>query len=140
MDRFSFDTSGFVEAPSAAFPGKMAFWQWSDLSPFAQGFVEGLFADPRLSKSQSEADGRITRVPPSFSDLSPDALALILRDCASFVNIATGLGIKELGSTQGRYFWAGRQNGTLQHAWAAAFPPLRPFLNDEGKIGLEAVQ
>lgn len=126
MSAFTFDTAGVILTPRGT------HWDgvnWTDLSPFVQGFMEGLFAEPGLSKSQAEADGHITRVPPSFSDLSPAALALILRDCESRLMERSGW---NADAENGRIFWRNRHEGRVLH-----FPPLRPFLNDEGKIELE---
>jgi hypothetical protein len=56
---------------------------WSDLSPFAQGYVEAMFAEwgPRLEAqtaglAQPKSHRRLC-----FSDLSPEAIALVLRLC-----------------------------------------------------------
>lgn len=137
---FNLDTSGAVMM-SVFEPGTVPsppWLVWSDLSPFEQGYVEALFAAQANNwfgkPSLSSGPGTIRYV--GFSDLAPEALALILRDCASMQNFATGLGVKKIGETQGRGFWISRNNGTMQHAWRAAFPPLTPYLGDDGKVYL----
>lgn len=89
---------------------------------------------------REEMFGRVATTsgqPLRFSDLSPEALALILEDCANFENFSSGLGFKT-GEVEGRRFWIGRANGQLTGAWAAAFPPLRVYLDDAGKVRLSA--
>lgn len=96
----------------------------SDLSPFAQGYVGEMFAGVRFD-------------PPSgllgFYDLSPEALALILRDCEAFEQCE----MAELrNAAEGGWFWRTRQSG-LSEELRDAFPPLTVFLNDDGKVCLK---
>lgn len=66
---------------------------------------------------------------PGFSDLAPETLAAILRDCEAF--------LKTPGQSNrdgdGRSFWALRQKGLYAHI---GFPPLNPYLGDDGKVYL----
>lgn len=106
---------------------------WSDISPFAQGYVEGAKqAFPTLQLSEALKGARGYRGCPSialdwtFGHLSPEAIALILKDCdaARKRRIAdTALG--------GKIFWSERQAGRIR-----AFPPLTPFLSDDGRVHL----
>ena len=130
---FKLDTSGYVQCPAPdQKPNETTgCWFWSDLSPFEQGYVRAaLEAASDLYIGSSDETAR-------FSDLAPSALARMLDDCRSFVNIATGLGIKTLGEVEGRYFWIGRQSGTLKGPFAAAYPKLRLHLTPEGKVDIE---
>lgn len=254
MAEFTLDTSGAVIQPQV--PGGRASyrWEWSDLSPFAQGYVEALFAslgdDPsakrspparaKISRPQerlqealsflsdystnmrknaprgkedewgavywmprepsyswstaygdfqpatlyagvdkglierkrdgyheyritpagraalhpdwdsyetcAECDRRIPRAeaacihcgktkpwaqPFGFSDLSPEALALILRDCEAYEASGRVVGLWRGDADQGAHFWRWRSQ-----AADAAFPPLTPYLSDEGKVCL----
>jgi len=133
---FEPDTSGVVPWTAGnGDPIPVGGHRWEDLSPFVQGYVEALFESERparrgLLADTTPADLRAL----GFSDLAPEALALILRDCASFENFATGLGMKKLGAAEGGRFWHGRNDGSLGPTFAAAFPPLTPYLAEDGKI------
>lgn len=136
------DTSGVVRVPR----GKSGIltptrYRWSDLLPFEQGYVRAAL-DELNARIRS---GQIAPMPgpcrwAAFSDLAPSALARMLDDCRSFVNVATGLGIKKLGEVEGRYFWGGRQSGTLQGPFAAAYPKTRLYLTPEGKVDCEVAR
>jgi hypothetical protein len=135
---FTLDTSGAVDDPHG-----WGLLYWSDLTPFAQGYVEALFASlatpPFTGHPHLQREGVCygeTIV--GFSDLAPETLAAILKDCASFANIAEGLGAKA-GAVEGRRFWGGRQRrfpGVGNPAWTTAFPPLTPYLDDDGRVYL----
>ncbi len=146
-----FDTSGAVWVDPAECPG--IGWLWSDLSPFAQGYVEALFASAWADEDELIADligafdgpagmfDERGERGPQFTDLSPEALAMILADCASMEAIATGFGVKKIDAAKGRNFWNGRQafgGYRLTSVTSVAFPPLRVFLNDTGKVCLSA--
>lgn len=124
----SLDTSGSVSLPRSP-QSVIRNHLWSDLSPFEQGYIEG------IAMEKSWVDGRVSF---AFSDLAHATLAAIRRDCASFKNIAEGLGVKKLDAAEGRNFWVGRNQS---HGWAptfaAAFPPLTVTLGDDGKIYLK---
>lgn len=131
-DTFTLDTSGEVRFPADyAMTGDpdVAFidYRWSDLSPFAQGYVEALFAD-----GVALDDGaQLARVPLGFSDLAGETLARILEDCEA------ALGDKLCDYTDaavhGAMFWRDRQAGQL-NGIDPLFPPLLVHLADDGLI------
>lgn len=110
------DTSGTVHGVLDG-----AELEWSDLSPFTQGYIEALFAEPHPS-----ADVRADGV--GFSDLAPETLAQIIADCREMV--ARGL---VNTPERGRDAWEVRQMG------ATIFPPLTIQLGDDGKVRFAAV-
>lgn len=63
-----------------------------------------------------------------FDRLSPEALALILRDCEARLASADCVQNTREG---GRSFWTRRQAGDRP-----AFPPLTPYLSNDGKVCL----
>ncbi len=134
-----FDTSGVVDCPV----GKLiSFRPWSDLSPFAQGYVEALFKsfhaeveNIRSVLSRANVIGtneHLVRLQAwgalGFSDLSPEALGMILADCEALQrNAWPKADLRRLGQD----CWRSRQEGR-----SADFPPLTVSLNDDGKIVL----
>lgn len=126
IDMLTLDTSGTVKVTRRTPFGDTITHGaiWSDLSPFAQGYVEAIFAElQQLSHTTGWA----------YRYLSPEALAMILRDCEAYR-------ARYQSSTheQGAAFWAARQNPTRYFSgWNADFPPLRVYLNDDGKVMLE---
>lgn len=67
---------------------------------------------------------------PAFSDLSPEALALILRDCERLKTIYPTWADRVMA---GRDFYEERQRGE----WVKfGFPPITPYLSDDGKACL----
>lgn len=155
MTEFSFDTSGVVE-PSGR---EVVAYRWSDLSPFVQGYVEALFASIRYERASAginkgdhvlKWDERVNYSNSrylAFRDLDPSALALILRDCERWLHAwqhiypevmaQKGGDIKTLQRRQGAAFWKWRQhNSELDRVW----PPLQPYLSDEGKVCLREAQ
>lgn len=123
MAEFALDTSGAVALPQPTH-GHIFGTVWEDLSPFAQGYVEALFAgSPEL-----HGDGSDTR-DAGFRDLSPEALAMILGDCEVAASI---LGRNHLTS-DGQWFWNGGER-------RPGFPPLTVSLNDEGKVCLQPAE
>lgn len=144
MEAFTLDTSGAVEIRLGI--GPTAVMRWSDLSPFAQGYVEALFASLGPYDWKDEHGGAH---PSRFSDLSPEALARVLADCERYDQLTAGHPRSAspafaLTVEMGRAFWKGRQASkpvivraplgsgltlTLEH-----FPPLRVILTDAGKV------
>lgn len=124
------DTSGVVRIPTGR-PGINNHYLWSDLSPFAQGYAEALLGDLSSRLLQPNEDGPCG-VEFGFSDLAPETLAMILRDCE-------GLGSIYSDTTRGgALFWSDRQGGGfLGLNPQTRFPPLRTYLNDAGKVMLE---
>lgn len=108
--------------------------RWSDLTPFEQGYAEALFAEVFTFATHHEP-GR----PVGFSDLSPEALALIRRDCAAAVAEKAGwtpLYRKTLAG--GATFWADRNKypGGWRTGSGTVWMPLTPYLADDGKVHL----
>ena len=134
---FQLDTTGtvrfrgFERAPG--FDDRDHIW-WSDLDPFTQGYIEALFASVGGFEAIRADDlawpGKTSFL--GFSDLAPETLARIIEDCASFQNVANGLGNKT-HTAEGRRFWNGRQGG-LSGAFGAAYPPLTVQLSNDGKV------
>lgn len=115
MSGFTLDTAGAVHGVVAS-DGDLAAYLWPDLSPFMQGYVEALL----------RATGS------AFSDLSPEALALILRDCEANREALAAIGIHGPGTAQsGADFWRLRNTCKM-----TTFPPLVPFLADDGRVHL----
>lgn len=134
---WTLDTAGAVECSDPAKPCICHARTWEQLSPFVQGYVRALYETANLRLAFRTSYGEHHR-PAQFSDLAPEALALILEDCANFENFTSGLGFKT-GEVEGRRFWNGRAKGQLTGAWGAAFPPLRVYLDDAGKVQIAAV-
>jgi len=161
------DTSGRIAVPPAD-KWELASsdtYSWSDLSPFEQGYVEALFASARLRIAYDTGSTvRMERRDARFSDLSPEALERVRRDCAEFqTSVAwkgyVGGALSNPGLIDpercGEMFWRERngQSGGFVgafgfpqeyahrlHERAELFPPLQPYLADDGKIHLrEAV-
>lgn len=111
----------------------IGYHHWSDLSPFAQGYVEALFAGGVIGLSERtpllSAPAYLSGPRPfAFSDLAPEALALILKDCE---DARRKLNANEV---DGPWFWAWRQRNQ-----SPVFPPLTVYLGDDGKVRLRAV-
>lgn len=130
------DTSGFVNEPIADGIRTKRFW-WHRLDPFTQGYTEASWREwGRLHPGK--VYGSLLR-PFGFSDLAPETLAVILRDCAAFrVENFTWTNAKA-----GRTFWDLRQEGFPERYFLSAarrtseaFPPLTPYLGDDGKVYL----
>lgn len=132
---FALDTSGSVSAISlqgldgtsryeAETYGKR--YCWSELTPFAQGYVEALFAD-LADAPRSFWDSCFPRGEHAFSDLSPEALAMILADCERGRSIYA-----KARQDDGRHFWRWRQVEGARYG----FPPLTVYLDDAGNVCL----
>jgi hypothetical protein len=127
MATFTLDTSGEVElrVHSAVRPELRQFVAWSNLAPFEQGYVEGLFATTEDEGSTSLRDVR------AFSDLAPETLARIMEDCAS---ASTNPWFSYTPDANGgRQFWVERRNRALRGE-GHRFPPLTLHLADDGLI------
>lgn len=93
------------------------------MTPFAEGYVEA------LRKS----------LPPEHQDapLAPETLARILEDCERA--LADVLCNFQGTQAHGEQFWRERQSDQL-NGWEPRFPPLHPYLAEDGLIYLrEAV-
>lgn len=127
---FTLDTSGAVYLPIAGIAGtnKVA---WSDLSPFAQGYIEALFA----SVAGAFDEGRVWRRPVAFRDLAPETLACIIADCEAFQKPAIGAADWIVfNRATGGDFWRDRQAHQLTAHSTRQFPPLTVTLGDDGKV------
>jgi hypothetical protein len=126
---FTFDTSGFVAMRTHSLGIVTQSVRWTDLTPFQQGYVEALFASISELPSGTNPPAGEWR-PFAFSDLSPEALALILRDCERQATVYTD---RKPDVLDGQIFWDGRKNHVLR---PYGFPPLTVSLNDAGKVCL----
>lgn len=133
MTGFTLDTSGSIEVGLSYEPG-YRFFEWPDLSPFAQGYVKALFAE-QAARADEEAQHLGQARLFGLSDLAPETLAAILKDCER----ARGL-IKRNGNSRyandkagGAAFHTDRQAGVI-----VQFPPLTPYLDNDGKVRLKS--
>lgn len=143
----AFDTSGGVGPMPGWYkpvPTSNRFIFWEDLSPFAQGYVEALwraFCDDENDR-RSEMRGHVNRSIPAekdygFSDLAPEALDMILRDCEALAAAVSSPSYNNRNSRiMGEGCWEARQKREPAYA-ARGFPPLRISLNEDGKVALE---
>ncbi len=129
MKTFTLDTSGAVpDVRGKAEHGARLYgdWHWSDLSPFAQGYIEAMLREVHIPRDGMGAplDGGGEA---GFSDLAPETLAAIMRDCEHVQDVST------YGSSEdGDHFWKVRQSGLYPETW----PPFTPYLDDTGKVRL----
>lgn len=130
------DTSGRVLAlPNA--PNAAPAYCWSDLSPFAQGYTEAMFADAGLAVVDQWGEGEDEQDEnwAGFSDLAPETLATILKDCELWLVGFPGRNPHSDLPDSGRLFWEIRQSGKRD-----SFPPLKPYLHDDGTIRLSSAR
>lgn len=123
---FTLDTSGSIYVPFSRPEGELAgcTWIWSDLDPFTQGYIEALLRDVEIAFPDG-CDSDAAR----FRDLAGETLDHIRKDCAA----ANTLSVTFRPKT-GRAFWEKRQAGF----YGRTFPPLTPYLGDDGKVYLRA--
>jgi len=110
MSIFTHNTSGVVRIytiPDAGTP-TLRRWRWEDLDPFTQGYIEAMGVG-------------------TFSDLAPETLAAILKDCERFQKYSG----KPRTHLYGGIMWKQRGFGMLPQ-----YPPLTPYLGDDGKVYL----
>lgn len=130
---FTLDTSGYVYVypPRSPRTGNVLVQvrlEWWNLDAFTQGaFTEA--ARQAVAAGIAEAG--------AFRNWSPEALAMILADCAADQKVGHALNLA--GNTEdrtsreaGRKFWIERQTGNLFDC-----PPLTVSLDDDGKVKLE---
>lgn len=143
MTTFQLDTSGRVCLPpvKGIKAQRLALVSWPDLSPFAQGYVEALFAaswsslfEQFVAKNMSEAADHEDRVCPEFTDLAPETLARIMADCERVQKNPEWWPDAADPHDEGATFYHQRQ---IPHV--DAFPPLTPYLGDNGLIYLAPV-
>jgi hypothetical protein len=130
---FTLDTSGVVEGPISTPDGqRYDAIGWAFLTPFQQGYVEALFASlphgPRLIHP-SHGAGVYVR----FQDLSSETLATILRDCEAYCAGHHRQNCHK-SEVEGGSFWRTRQ--AAGYVRDGRFPPLTPYLGDDGRVYL----
>lgn len=141
MAEFTLDTSGHVEHPHGS--DDVSAIYWTDLTPFEQGYVEALFASLRerwLTIASERQQDAWNLHYPAFSDVAPETLAAIRKDCAALHYVIIGC-VMGGDVARGRVAWEWRQrpeghpkspNMALHHR----FPPLTVYLGDDGKVRL----
>lgn len=123
------DTSGHVQLTNTKW---VRCVQWSDLTPFTQGYVEALFAAHQSDLREPVQFGTGFAYPPfGFRHLAPATLARIIEDCAAVLKIVDLYADPEKARNQGVVFWTARQNGRWE---LRAVAPLTPHLGDDGLI------
>ena len=137
MSAFTLDTSGAVHGVVAS-DGDLCAVLWPDLTPFAQGYVEAMFTSLPGRWNDGQPTIRVglqlvQRV--GFSDLAPETLAAIRKDCADWQLAVRGL----IANTEGwgRSFYDQRQTGWKMwptRDFGDRFPPLTVSLGDDGKV------
>ena len=164
MSGFTLDTSGTVWLNRT---GRDDIVSWHHLDPFPQGCIEALFASLSTLCETCQGNGEVVtdwgtylkppegaeadagtatcaacdgqgRTTYAFSDLSPEALALILKDCAIGAvaySARAGQGFDRADKVLGSLFWERRQEGRYPRV-----PPLTPYLRDDGKVDLRETQ
>ena len=133
MTTFTLDTSGAVYLEGKIFRHAL---KWPDLDAFTQGYVEALFAAVAAQRTYPDAFYKAHGMRHArFSDLSPEALAMILADCAA---MQEGLQIAS-NFSGGRVAWEARQSGWKD--WGTGprkkWTPPTVSLGDDGKVKLE---
>lgn len=135
MTTFTLDTSGSVRLPGKD-PALSRDRHWAHLTPFAQGYVEAMFAEI-ARKCPSRRFARLQRaksygwsVALGFSDLAPATLARIMADCAAWRTLYPNTNQGEAG---GASFWRLR---TEQIVERPDFPPQAPYLGEDGLVYL----
>lgn len=129
------DTSGSISLP---FPPPMRGFRvvtWEDLpNDFVRGFIRAMFASacvvPGIMQFESGGNHAV-----GYSDLAPEALAMILRDCEAEL-AAIHPTVQECfgaSAAMGASFFRIRQRGEQTHSRAE---PLRISLNEDGKVAL----
>lgn len=136
---FTLDTTGEVRGVSS--PGVDAMyggWTWKHLSPFAQGYVGAMLRSDWEGAGHLGTDPDTTHA--TFSDLAPETLAAILKDCAMmearkpYSGDAGELDWSYGDAAAGAQLWEDRQ----AERWPESFPPLTLYLDDTGKVRLRA--
>lgn len=136
-----FDTSGIVRFDG----GTLGVISWEGVGQlggaFTQGYIEALmrsawgsveFIVEWWDKRGAYGD----KGPLAFSDLARETLAWIMEDCAKIADLIAGLDHRD-----GKDIWTSRCRGfpgpgTLAEYMRTNFPPLTPYLGDDGKVYL----
>ena len=148
MEAFTLDTSGGVLVQNTQHHTE-SLVEWDDLSPFEQGYIEALFASAGLRfETPLDPIDEPYMDEPSFRHLAPETLARIMEDCRKFAGQLQADYTERQLRTMGAEFWAYRNDRRsltgfpTQAGWAALsrrardYPPLTPYLGDDGKIYL----
>lgn len=126
MSGFQLDTSGIVTITKfdkenyLSYPEHVNF---ESLTLFARGYVEA------MGRAYAESIGyqpKFGSHPFRFDMLAPETLARIMEDCLN-----RELAQDDLNFIDGERFWNERQRG----CWTT-YPPLTPYLGDDGKVYL----
>ena len=121
------DTSGVVRAD---IDGMISPVGWEDLpNDFVRGFIRAMLLEFGHAWANDDGDLFV-----SYSDLAPEALDMIIRDCEA---MQSGLLIGS-GQDGGREAWASRQSGWKDWGTTPShrFPPYRITLTEAGKVAL----
>lgn len=121
MPEFVLDKGGTVFLPLDYPHDPYEGVTWDDLTPFERGYVGAMLTESRKRLFHNPYDAYRARAS-GFRDLAPETLAMVRRDCEA---MHTG------NETGGRMFWGLRKNQTF-----GDFPPLAPYLGDDGKVYL----
>lgn len=144
MTEFQLDTSGVVYIP-APLCGRIHGYgvTWDDFDLLQQGYVEALLRD--FNNNARPAGAVWTGTYYGFSDLAPETVQKIIRDCAA---LQAALSEHQFDYSQGWCFWNYR-NGRLEgpdlvrwsepfDTWflnaSREFPPLTLTLGEDGLI------
>jgi hypothetical protein len=133
MAEFTLDTSGVVTYFDRTTHHTLSV-QWSDLSPFAQGYIEALFESLEHPGFIDVEPGNndAGHIPVGFRHLAGSTLAAILKDCERF----QASEMAELcNAAEGAWLWRTRQSG-LSAELSEDYPPRTPSLGDDGKVYL----
>lgn len=127
---FTLDTRGGVIVPGE---GLDTFWRFDSLTPFAQGYVEAMFASSDLPLAWDEVSpGCVAERDAGFRHLAPASLSRIIGDCEAMLEVmrAAGSAFPETPK-EGRIAWDDRQaDNWIGHT----FPPLTVSLGEDGLI------
>lgn len=128
-EEITFDTSGEVTLRVVGPLGHEVpkYMSWQDLSPFVQGYIQAMF------KSGVVISGKIITLHElGFSDLAPETLDRILKDCEAVQALWSPRAFPNTHAG-GAAFWRDRQSGSFPKL----FPPLLVSLGDDGLVYLK---
>jgi hypothetical protein len=119
------DTSGRV---AGNFEGLAVWYEFEDLTPLAQGYITAMLRDwvSRVDANRSQRSVYLRPSVVSFTDLAPETLATILKDCEAALPFYRGR-----DEFTGALFWRDRQEGRVI---PRRFGPLHLNTNPTGRI------
>jgi hypothetical protein len=145
MSTFTLDTSGVVDHWRENRLGvKVGPTYWSDLTPFEQGYIQAAFASAAIMRANERNPAEPLRPAyrdARFSDLAPETLAAILKDCEA---VEKRVADRLLVNLSGAQFWEQRQRRFAgicaeDRGWGVAFFTAAALsLGDDGKIHQQA--